>query len=143
VPRSLCARGPAYFSFQRRELAGSFSSRKSEDTVVKLNVGGLRFWTSASTLTQNGKSMNVLIFFFFFFNFSFVVANLLYYFCMHSFFRLIAPGENFFSALLSHKVPVVKDESGFFFIDRDGRLFEPILNYLRTGTWRIPPGIAT
>jgi hypothetical protein len=27
------------------------------------------------------------------------------------------------------------------FVDRDGRLFEPILNYMRTGNWRIPAGV--
>ena len=37
----------------------------------------------------------------------------------------------------------MKDEKGFIFIDRDGKLFEPILSYLRTGKWRIPSQLDT
>jgi hypothetical protein len=43
--------------------------------------------------------------------------------------------ENYFSALLSGKIPSLRDEDGCYFIDRDGKLFAQILNYLRTGRW--------
>lgn len=42
------------------------------------------------------------------------------------------------TALVSEKHPVLKDEDGFIFIDRNGSCFEPILDYLRTGIWSIP-----
>uniref|UniRef100_A0A6B2LBT1 BTB domain-containing protein n=1 Tax=Arcella intermedia TaxID=1963864 RepID=A0A6B2LBT1_9EUKA len=49
-------------------------------------------------------------------------------------------GSNFFSCLFEEKsVPVIKDEEGFIFIDRDGTLFRPLLNYLRTGTLVVNP----
>lgn len=32
-----------------------------------------------------------------------------------------------------HSIPCLKDEEGAFFLDRDGDLFKPILNFLRTG----------
>ena len=47
--------------------------------------------------------------------------------------------ENYFSALLSGKIPTLKDDHGCYFIDRDGQLFVPILNYLRTGKWLCAP----
>eukprot|EP01130_Rhizamoeba_saxonica_P007337 TRINITY_DN2963_c0_g1_i1.p1 TRINITY_DN2963_c0_g1~~TRINITY_DN2963_c0_g1_i1.p1 ORF type:complete len:282 (-),score=39.73 TRINITY_DN2963_c0_g1_i1:771-1583(-) len=50
---------------------------------------------------------------------------------------LIAGPDNFFSGFLSGKIPVdILD--GFYFIDRDGKYFEPILEYLRTGNVVIP-----
>eukprot|EP00743_Colponemidia_sp_Colp-15_P011613 GILK01013006.1.p1 GENE.GILK01013006.1~~GILK01013006.1.p1 ORF type:complete len:183 (-),score=4.33 GILK01013006.1:471-1019(-) len=42
-------------------------------------------------------------------------------------------GENFFTSLLSERVPSLKDSQGRYFIDRDGRYFAPILQFLRTG----------
>ena len=47
---------------------------------------------------------------------------------------LIKEGEtNFFSGLLSGSFPVTKDKDGYYFIDRNGRYFEPILEYMRSG----------
>lgn len=48
--------------------------------------------------------------------------------------------KNFFSGLLSEtsNFAVVKDEKGFIFIDRNGKYFEPILDYLRTSIWKCP-----
>ncbi|CAG9132843.1 unnamed protein product [Plutella xylostella] len=40
--------------------------------------------------------------------------------------------DTFFTALLSGRIPTVRDESGAIFIDRDPNLFGLILNYLRT-----------
>ncbi|XP_059053337.1 BTB/POZ domain-containing protein KCTD3 [Achroia grisella] len=40
--------------------------------------------------------------------------------------------DTFFSALLSGRIPTVRDETGAIFIDRDPKLFGLILNFLRT-----------
>eukprot|EP00735_Rhodelphis_limneticus_P007077 TRINITY_DN19573_c0_g1::TRINITY_DN19573_c0_g1_i1::g.24601::m.24601 TRINITY_DN19573_c0_g1::TRINITY_DN19573_c0_g1_i1::g.24601 ORF type:complete len:287 (-),score=40.17,sp/Q9Y597/KCTD3_HUMAN/49.12/8e-21,BTB_2/PF02214.17/4.2e-18,BTB/PF00651.26/0.16 TRINITY_DN19573_c0_g1_i1:117-977(-) len=64
-------------------------------SIVKLNIGGIRYITTDTTLTR---------------------------------------GETFFSGLLSGRFRDIRDEEGAYFIDRDGRAFEPILNFLRTGT---------
>lgn len=42
--------------------------------------------------------------------------------------------ENFFTALVSNKFTPILDDEGYYFIDRDGTYFRPILDYLRTGT---------
>lgn len=73
--------------------------------IVRLNIGGKKFCTTASTLC-GGSS------------------------------------ENFFHSLLNGKIPSTKDEKGRYFIDRDGKLFEPILSYLRTGMLEIPAHIS-
>jgi hypothetical protein len=67
--------------------------------VVKLNVGGHSYVTTASTLTHGD--------------------------------------DNFFTSLLSGRVPSAKVDDAYF-IDRNGRYFEPVLDYLRTGRWVIP-----
>lgn len=36
-------------------------------------------------------------------------------------------------------IPAFKDEEGAFFIDRSGRVFEEILNWLRSGHIRVGP----
>ncbi|EFA78237.1 hypothetical protein PPL_08888 [Heterostelium album PN500] len=46
---------------------------------------------------------------------------------------LLSKGENFFSSLLNGCIPSFKDEKGYIFIDRNGRYFNFILEYLRTG----------
>jgi len=50
--------------------------------------------------------------------------------------------ENFFTRLISGQVPSIKDSKGQYFIDRDGKYFEPILEYLRTGDVVIPRDIS-
>lgn len=40
--------------------------------------------------------------------------------------------DTFFTALLSGRIPTVRDENGAIFIDRDPKLFGLILNFLRT-----------
>ncbi|CAG9789397.1 unnamed protein product [Diatraea saccharalis] len=40
--------------------------------------------------------------------------------------------DTFFTALLSGRIPTVRDETGAIFIDRDPQLFGLILNFLRT-----------
>eukprot|EP01135_Chromosphaera_perkinsii_P004832 Nk52_evm10s298 gene=Nk52_evmTU10s298 len=44
---------------------------------------------------------------------------------------LTSKGENFFSAMLAGRIPVVKDSKGAYFIDRNGKFFEPLLESLR------------
>jgi len=43
-------------------------------------------------------------------------------------------GDSMLSAMFSGRVPTRRDAEGRFFIDRDGRHFHHILNYLRDGT---------
>eukprot|EP00028_Trichosphaerium_sp_Am-I-7-wt_P006999 CAMPEP_0168516472 /NCGR_PEP_ID=MMETSP0405-20121227/5422_1 /TAXON_ID=498012 /ORGANISM="Trichosphaerium sp, Strain Am-I-7 wt" /LENGTH=228 /DNA_ID=CAMNT_0008536189 /DNA_START=35 /DNA_END=718 /DNA_ORIENTATION=- len=54
-------------------------------------------------------------------------------------------GENFLTLLLqnaqSGRVPVFQDKDGYIFIDRSGRKFEAILEYLRTDVVEVPPGV--
>jgi len=67
---------------------------------IKLNVGGVIYQTTRTTLLKNEDTMLFKMF-----------------------------SENDFGV-----IPGVKDEqTGAILIDRNGRYFEPILNYLRTG----------
>jgi hypothetical protein len=51
---------------------------------------------------------------------------------------LTSSGEgNYFSCLLSDRFPILRDESGHIFVDRDGKSFRYILNYLRTGALHV------
>jgi len=51
---------------------------------------------------------------------------------------LLSRGENFFTPLLNGKLNSFKDETGAFFIDRNGKYFEPILDFLRHGDLVVP-----
>lgn len=42
---------------------------------------------------------------------------------------------NYFTALFANNFAITRDKEGYIFIDRDGKYFEPILEYLRTGEW--------
>jgi len=64
--------------------------------VLHLNVGGIRYITTYSTLLSKGNS-------------------------------------NFFNSLLSQRMGSTKDETGAWFIDRDGDVFKYILEFFRTG----------
>ena len=59
---------------------------------------------------------------------------------------LYSKGENFLTLLITNndqnKVPSLRDEDGYVFVDRDGHLFRFILNYLRTGRYFKPPNIS-
>lgn len=46
---------------------------------------------------------------------------------------LFSKGENLFYGLLGGRLESNISEDGYIFIDRNGRYFEPILDYLRTG----------
>ncbi len=50
---------------------------------------------------------------------------------------LLGGGENFFTGLLQGQIPSLKDTEGYYFIDRDGRLFAFLLDFLRTGRWKV------
>jgi len=47
-------------------------------------------------------------------------------------------GDTFFTSLLSGRFASTRDRDGNLFVDRNGRLFEYVLDYLRTGKWRVP-----
>lgn len=70
--------------------------------IVHLNVGGMRFMTTLSTLQADGQSM--------------------------------------LGRMFSGEHPVLQDEDGSFVIDRDGRHFHHLLNWLRDGT--LPIGLS-
>eukprot|EP00301_Raphidiophrys_heterophryoidea_P017945 c2937_g1_i1.p1 GENE.c2937_g1_i1~~c2937_g1_i1.p1 ORF type:complete len:299 (-),score=56.99 c2937_g1_i1:97-918(-) len=60
---------------------------------------------------------------------------------------LLAHGPNFFSSLFvsmeSYAIgPALLDELGYVFIDRNGRLFDVVLEFLRTGEVWWPQGVA-
>jgi hypothetical protein len=45
---------------------------------------------------------------------------------------------NYFTSLLDGLFPITRDSKGYIFIDRPGKYFEPILEYLLTGDINIP-----
>lgn len=49
---------------------------------------------------------------------------------------------NFFTYLLGDSIPSTIDEKGFYFVDRDGKYFSVILEYLRTGDVIYPPDLS-
>lgn len=50
-------------------------------------------------------------------------------------------GDTFFTSLLSGRFKSTLDKDGNFFIDRNGKYFKYVLEYLRTGKWRVPPKV--
>lgn len=74
----------------------------NEVEQVTLNVGGLKFTTTVTTLKN-------------------------------------APFPSLFNAMFSGRHTLKKDSTGCFFIDRDGRYFHDILNFLRDGRFNYPP----
>ncbi len=54
---------------------------------------------------------------------------------------LLSVPDSYFTALLSERIPSVKDGEGAYFIDRDGQFFAPLLTFLRTGELSLPPGV--
>ncbi|CEM10785.1 unnamed protein product [Vitrella brassicaformis CCMP3155] len=48
---------------------------------------------------------------------------------------------SFFDGILTGRLLLPQDEEGFLFIDRNGRYFEYILDYLRSGTWDVPSSL--
>lgn len=58
-----------------------------DDTILKLNVGGMKYYTTKGTLVSSPHS---------------------------------ASSRNFFTGMFSGKYPIVKDDRGHIFIDRNG-----------------------
>ena len=50
--------------------------------------------------------------------------------------------SHFFAVLLSGSMNPTVDEEGAYFVDRNGKYFEPLLDYLRTGILDIPPSMS-
>lgn len=50
-----------------------------------------------------------------------------------------APAPSLFAAMFSGRHTLKADQNGHYFIDRDGRHFHDILNYLRDGSFSYPP----
>ena len=46
----------------------------------------------------------------------------------------IPPHDNYFTSIFSNKYTIFQDETGAYFVDRDGQYFAPILTYFRTGS---------
>ena len=70
--------------------------------IVSLNVGGIIYTTTRSTLLSADSNQ-----------------------------------DNYFTSLLSERFPVLKDNQGNIFIDRDGKNFRYIINYLRGGSLHV------
>jgi hypothetical protein len=85
--------------------------RGGSASLIKLNVGGYKHITTESTLNSRGRSI-----------------------CS----SLLSKGVNFITTMLQNdregKVACVKDDEGSIFIDRNGKAFAVILEFLRTGT---------
>lgn len=77
------------------------TSESKPNSIVKLNIGGVKYLTTEQTLCYCGR-------------------------------------ENFFTGLLSGKIPSLKDDDGFFFIDRNGEPFRYLLQFMRTGRLLVP-----
>ena len=71
-------------------------------SVISLNVGGVVYTASLTTLKRYSKSM--------------------------------------LAAMFSGRMPLETDANGNYFIDRDGKLFRHVLNFLRSGQLHLPKG---
>jgi len=54
---------------------------------------------------------------------------------------LLSKGQNFFTPLISGQIKSQRDKEGAYFIDRNGTLFQPLLDFLRHGELLIPPNL--
>lgn len=81
------------------KMSSSHCNTQNLDSHVKLDVGGIVFKTSKTTLTKY---------------------------------------DNMLSGMFSGRIPLVKDKDGAIFIDRNGKHFGKILDYLRDGTVPLP-----
>merc|ERR1712002_1132273 len=76
------------------------------DNIIKLSVAGREFKTTLGTLVADQNSKLARMF-----------GNAVFY----------------SGGTVSHGVDCPKDENGAFFIDRDPKYFNVVLNFLRTG----------
>lgn len=82
----------------------SNSNNFTDSEIINLNIGGMLYETTKTTLLSNNKS--------------------------------------FFVPLIKGDFGSLKDANGALFIDRNGKAFGPILEYLRHGTLIIPNDIS-
>ena len=82
------------------EMTRVAAVHKTQQSQIKLDVGGTHYTTSISTLTRIPNSM--------------------------------------LEAMFSGRHSIHKNDEGRVFIDRNGKLFEYILDYLRNGEWDFP-----
>lgn len=50
--------------------------------------------------------------------------------------------DSMLGAMFTGKIPVLRDNRGHVFIDRDGKMFRYILNYLRSNSLDLPDGFS-
>lgn len=86
------------------------------NNIINLNVGGQRYEFLLSKVFYDVISIGILN------TFRFSTSTSTLTWCP----------DSFFSALLSGRIPSLRDENNAIFIDRDPKLFSIILNYLRT-----------
>lgn len=97
LEREALERGRQQLELERKafeEEATRVQHVLADSETVMLNVGGVKFTTSVSTLRS-------------------------------------APAPSLFSAMFSGRHTLKKDDGGCIFIDRDGRHFADVLNFLR------------
>jgi hypothetical protein len=54
---------------------------------------------------------------------------------------LFSKGDNFFGPLVSGKINALRDEHGAYYVDRNGKTFAPLLDYLRHGELIVPKNL--
>jgi len=109
--------------------------------LVKLNVGGHKYHTTVCTLTKYPDTFFTSLLAD---RFECFICNVFVEFC----FPLNLPSSWRLLFWLSwsktkHRLNSAKDDEGYYFIDRDGQFFPPILTFLRTDDISINPHVCT
>jgi hypothetical protein len=97
------------------------SMNDTTNSIVKLNIGGIRYLTTVQTLCA-GRD-----------NFFTVQKKFPYVMSLVDAESVVKKG------LLSGKIPSLMDDDGYFFVDRNGEMFKYLLDFLRTNRLRVPP----
>jgi hypothetical protein len=112
-------------------LKADLSDQQKANQIVKLNIGGFLFLVLFLFFV-----FFFFVSFFFFFFFPVLLFQGVKYLTTEQ--TLCGGRENFFSGLLSGNLPALRDDDGFFFVDRNGELFRYVLEFLRTGRLKVP-----